>query len=48
MGEIAKICESHMCMEKATATESYQGKLFNVCQKHKKLIKQQKKVDNNY
>ena len=43
-----KVCEWHMCMEKATTTESSQGRLFNVCQKHKKLIKQQKKVDNNY
>lgn len=36
-----------MCMEKATVTEAYQGKLLNLCPVHKKAVNKQKKADNN-
>ena len=43
MENTKKVCEWGMCMEKATATETYKGRLYSVCAQHKKLINRQKK-----
>ena len=42
-----KICEWHMCMEKATKLETYKGLLHSLCVEHRRLINKQKKADNN-
>lgn len=47
MNKTPKMCEWHMCTEKATTTESYGGRLYNLCEEHKRLINKQKKADNN-
>ena len=41
------MCEWKTCTNKATVVEAYQGKLYNLCSGHKKIVKKQKKVDNN-
>lgn len=42
-----KDCEYTSCGEKATVVEASGGRLFNVCAPHRRLMRKQKKADNN-
>jgi len=42
-----KMCEYTPCGEKATVVESSEGRLFNVCVPHRRLMNKQKRMNNN-
>lgn len=48
MSEQNKMCEWHMCTEKATVVAVSKGQLFNVCVGHRRIINKQNRADNNY
>ena len=46
-GVAPKVCEWSMCMQKATTAEAFKGQLYELCQRHGRLARAQKKADNN-
>ncbi len=43
-----KKCEYYPCEEEATCSEVGKAVLGHFCAKHKKIVRLQKKADNNY